>query len=135
MGRRPRGLTPEASARDRFGAELRRWRTKRGLTQRQLAALVWHSQELVSKVEKGQRWATRDLAARCDAALRTDGVLAGLWPEVEQQRLASDRRRRPRASPAGGHALILAACLLPGPVSWPLAWCALRRRGLHRATA
>ena len=53
MGRRPRALTPEASARDRFGAELRRWRTARGLTQRELATLVWHSQELVSEVEKG----------------------------------------------------------------------------------
>lgn len=95
MGRRPRVLTPEASARDRFGAELRHWRMARGLTQRELATLVWHSQEFVSKVEKGQRWATWYLATRCDAALGTDGVLAGLWPAVERQRLASDRRRRP----------------------------------------
>ncbi len=94
MGRHPRALTPQASARDRFGAELRHWRTARGLTQRELAMLVWHSQEFVSKVEKGQRWATWYLATRCDAALRTDGVLAGLWPAVDRQRLASDRRRR-----------------------------------------
>jgi transcriptional regulator with XRE-family HTH domain len=97
-------LTPEASARDRFGAELRRWRTERGLTQRDLAALISHSQEFVSKVEKGQRWATWYLATRCDAALRTGGVLAGLWPAVEQQRLTSDRRRKPgdRACPGPG---------------------------------
>ena len=95
MGRRPRALTPEASARDRFGAELRHWRMARSLTQRELATLVWHSQERVSKVEKGQRWATWYLATRCDATLRTDGELARLWPAVERQRLASDRRRRP----------------------------------------
>jgi transcriptional regulator with XRE-family HTH domain len=38
--------------RDRFGAELRRWRLARGLTQRGLAGLIWHSQELVAKVER-----------------------------------------------------------------------------------
>jgi transcriptional regulator with XRE-family HTH domain len=94
MGRRPKALEPDASARDRFGAELRRWRTQRSLTQRELAVLVWHSQELVSKVEKGQRWPSWDLASRCDTALGTGGVLARLWPAVERQRLASDRRRR-----------------------------------------
>jgi transcriptional regulator with XRE-family HTH domain len=95
MGRRPRALTPEASARDRFGAELRRFRVARGLTQRELAAMIWLSQELVAKVEKGQRWASWYMATRCDAALRTGGVLARLWPAAERQRLMSDRRRRP----------------------------------------
>lgn len=102
MGRRPKALTPDASPRDRFGAELRRWRTARGLTQRELAALTWHSQEFLSKVEKGQRWATWYLATRCDAALRTGGVLAWLWPAVERQRVASDRRRRPAPAPRTG---------------------------------
>jgi transcriptional regulator with XRE-family HTH domain len=102
MGRPPRALTPEASARDRFGAELRRCRTARGLTQRELATLIWHSQEFVSKVEKGERWATWYLATRCDAALRTGGALAGLWPAVERQHLASDRRRRPMPAPRAG---------------------------------
>jgi len=88
-------LTPEASARDRFGAELRRYRVGRGLTQRELAAGIWLSQELVAKVEKGLRWASWYMATECDAVLGTGGVLAGLWPAVERQRLASDRRRRP----------------------------------------
>lgn len=102
MGRRPKALTPEASPRDRFGAELRRWRTARGLTQRELATLTWHSQEFLSKVEKGQRWATWYLATRCDAALCTGGVLAALWPAVEQQRVASDRRRSSGQAPRTG---------------------------------
>ena len=119
VGRRPRVLTPEASARDQFGAELRCWRTARGLTQRELAALIWHSPELVSKVEKGQRWATWDLATRCDAALRTGGVLAGLWPAVERQRLTSDRRRRP--VPAGGACPDLAGSPAPSQANWPSA--------------
>lgn len=103
MGRRPRALKPDASARDRFGAELRRWRMERGLTQRDLAGLVWHSQELVAKVEKGERWPSWYLANRCDLALATGGVLATLWPAVERQRLASDRRRRRISSSRPGN--------------------------------
>jgi transcriptional regulator with XRE-family HTH domain len=94
MGRAPRALTPETSERDRFGAELRRWRAARGLTQRELAKLIWHSQEFVAKVEKAERWPSRYLAIRCDAELGTDGALARLWPAVERQRRASDRRSR-----------------------------------------
>ena len=66
MGRLPRALTPEAPARDEFGAELRRFRLASGLTQRELAAGSWLSQELVAEVEKGQRWASWYLATRCD---------------------------------------------------------------------
>jgi transcriptional regulator with XRE-family HTH domain len=86
--------------RDRFGAELRRWRLARGLTQRGLAGLIWHSQELVAKVEKAERWPSWYLATRCDVALRTGGLLAGLWPAVERQRLAGDRRGPLSAGPA-----------------------------------
>ena len=81
--------------RDRFGAELRRWRLARGLTQRGLAGLIWHSQELVAKVEKAERWPSWYLATQCDVALRTGGLLAGLWPAVERQRLVSGRRGAP----------------------------------------
>jgi len=93
-GRRPRSLNPDASERDRFGAELRRWRMARTLTQRDLAALIWHSQETVAKVEKGERWPSQDLAVRADLALCTGGTLLELWPAVEAERLASDGRRK-----------------------------------------
>ncbi len=99
MGRRARALTPHASVRDRFGAELRRWRVARRLTQQALASLVWQSPETVAKVEKGERWPSRDLAERCDRVLRTGGTLVALWPAVERQRLACDRRRRSRGQP------------------------------------
>ncbi|HEV2374111.1 MAG TPA: helix-turn-helix transcriptional regulator [Streptosporangiaceae bacterium] len=79
--------------RDRFGAELRRWRTERRLTQRSLARQVWHSQESVAKIEKGERWPSQDFAVHCDRVLGTGGVLAGLWPAVERERLVCDRRR------------------------------------------
>ena len=94
MGRPGRALTPEASARHQFGAELRRWRLTRGLTQQALGALVWQSQEILSKVEKGQRWPSADLAARCDRALDAGGALTALWPAVDRQRLRCDGRCR-----------------------------------------
>ena len=96
MGRPLRPLTPQASAGHRFGAELRRWRLARHVTQRALAQRVWHNQEILAKVEKGDRWPSWDLATRCDAALSTGGQLAALWPHVECERLARDRRRKKR---------------------------------------
>jgi len=96
MAGRARRLTPEASPRHWFGAEVRRWREGRGLSQRALARLIWHSEETVAKVEKAERWPSRDLAHRCDEVLDTGGVLLSAWPEVEQQRLANDGRRQRR---------------------------------------
>ncbi len=96
MGRPARALTPDVSAGHRFGAELRRWRTDRGLTQQALGALVWHSAESVAKVEKGQRWPSHDFTRRCERVLGAGGALMTLWPAVERQRLACDGRRRPR---------------------------------------
>jgi transcriptional regulator with XRE-family HTH domain len=84
------------SAGHRFGAELRRWRLARRLSQRTLGELIWYSPEIVAKVEKGERWPTLDLVTRCDAALSTGGELAALWPGVERERLAGDGRRKAR---------------------------------------
>jgi transcriptional regulator with XRE-family HTH domain len=96
VGRPAKPLMPDLSARHLFGAELRRWRTQRGLTHQSLASLVWHSRENIAKVEKGQRWPSLDLTLRCERILAADGALIALWPAVEAQRLACDGRRRTR---------------------------------------
>ena len=96
QGRPARTLTPGLSARHQYGAELRRWRCHRGLTQQGLAALVWHSAEIEAKVEKGERWPSLDFTCRCENVLGIGGALLALWPQVEQMRLAHDGRRRPR---------------------------------------
>jgi transcriptional regulator with XRE-family HTH domain len=97
MGRRAKALTPGTSARDGFGADLRSWRTARGMTHRDLARLICYSQELVAKVERGHRWPSSALAAACDSVLETGGALAALWPAVEHERLAADGRRKPQS--------------------------------------
>jgi hypothetical protein len=58
LGQTPRELTPDVSARHAFGAELRRWRGLRALSQDGLGRLVLHSGDMISKVEKAARWPT-----------------------------------------------------------------------------
>src|SRR5687767_10564294 len=78
-----------ASAVRRFGLELRRWRTDRGLTQRDLAVRVRYSRETIAAVEQARRYGSQELAERCDAALEAGGALIRLWPLVEAQQLAA----------------------------------------------
>jgi transcriptional regulator with XRE-family HTH domain len=93
------GTGVEAAA--RFGRELRCRRTQAGLTQRQLADQVRYSREMVAAVERGRRYGSHSLAVACDAVLGTDGVLTRLWPMVETEQVAADRRRGPRPDRLG----------------------------------
>jgi len=102
------GRTADAAL--RFGHELRRWRTRAGLTQRELAGRVRYSREMIAAVERGRRYPSQELARCCDEVLVTDGVLGRLWPLVESAQVAADRRRGPRTArpgPAGSPAVEL----------------------------
>jgi transcriptional regulator with XRE-family HTH domain len=90
-----------ADATRRFGHELKRGRRNAGLTQRELAERVRYSREMVAAVERGRRYGSRELAVRCDEVLGTGGVLARLWPLVEREQVAADRRRGPRPERPG----------------------------------
>jgi transcriptional regulator with XRE-family HTH domain len=89
-----------------FGAELRHYRTRAGMSQDQLGARVYCSGDLIGKIENGQRAPTKELAEACDAVaeLGTDGALTRLrgllrdyltqqvypawfhrWPEAEAE--------------------------------------------------
>ncbi|MBE1491173.1 helix-turn-helix transcriptional regulator [Plantactinospora soyae] len=83
-----------------FQRELRRWRTRKGLTQRALADRVRFSRETVAAVEAGRRYGSQELAVRCDEALGTGGLLTALWPRVAREQIAADGRRGPRGSEA-----------------------------------
>jgi len=87
----PKSLTPDLSARDRFGAELRSWRQRAGLSQAALARLVHVHPDLIAKVEKAVRRPSRDLAADCDAVLGAGGSLVAWWA------LAAADAKRPHA--------------------------------------
>ncbi|GAB3977539.1 helix-turn-helix transcriptional regulator [Plantactinospora veratri] len=85
-----------------FQRELRRWRTRKGLTQRALADRVRFSRETVAAVEAGRRYGSQELAVRCDDVLGTGGLLTALWPRVAVEQIAADGRRGPRGAAAGG---------------------------------
>jgi transcriptional regulator with XRE-family HTH domain len=73
-----------------FGAELRRWREQRGLSQDRLGQQVNFDASLIGKVEKAERMPSRALAEACDRVLETGGSLARLWPLVDQERQRAD---------------------------------------------
>ncbi|KKK00562.1 helix-turn-helix transcriptional regulator [Micromonospora sp. HK10] len=96
MDRTPPSGTAHSGASHRFRSELRRWRTRQGLTQRALAERVRFSRETVAAVESGRRFGSHEFAVRCDEVLDTGGRLAALWPQVAAEQLAADGRRGPR---------------------------------------
>ncbi|MEU6665031.1 helix-turn-helix transcriptional regulator [Streptomyces sp. NPDC046727] len=61
-----------------FGEELRRRRLNAGLSLTALSAAVHYSKAHLSKVERGIKAPSRDLARLCDAALKAGGALIAL---------------------------------------------------------
>lgn len=94
MSRRMRKLTPDASTKHRFGAELRLWRVQRGMSQAELGAGIMYSASTVAKVEKAERWPSRDFALQSDSVLRCNGSLLQLWEDAQRDQ----KRSRDRAS-------------------------------------
>jgi transcriptional regulator with XRE-family HTH domain len=94
-----------------FGEELRRKRLTAGLSLAQLADVVHYSKAQLSKVERGIKTPSRDLARLCDAALDANGELASLAspaPANRRQVLTAGALAAPaiclRASAAYGNA-------------------------------
>jgi transcriptional regulator with XRE-family HTH domain len=72
-----RSRTPEGV----FGRELRYYRERAGLSQMELAALVHCSNDVISKIETGQRPPAKDFPELLDAVpeLDTRNGVARLW--------------------------------------------------------
>lgn len=69
-----------------FGAELRYYRERAGLSQTDLAALVTVSHDVISKIENGDRPPARDFPERLDAVpeLDTRDGLARIWGNLRK---------------------------------------------------
>lgn len=74
-----------------FGEELRRRRLAANFTLAQLARTVFYSTGQLSKVERGIKTPSRELARLCDAALGADGKLTALAREKAAEPLIDDR--------------------------------------------
>ncbi|MFC4531234.1 helix-turn-helix domain-containing protein [Sphaerisporangium dianthi] len=75
-------LDPRLSPVQRFGRELARVRREARLSQARLAAHLGVSSSLVGHIEIGDRNPNRDLAARCDVALRTGDLFSRLYRNI-----------------------------------------------------
>ncbi|MES4905743.1 MULTISPECIES: helix-turn-helix transcriptional regulator [unclassified Streptomyces] len=61
-----------------FGAEVRIWRLRAGLSQRELGLKANYGQQYVAKVEAGERLASPEFADACDRVFGTPGTFARL---------------------------------------------------------
>ncbi|KAB1937743.1 helix-turn-helix domain-containing protein [Micromonospora sp. ALFpr18c] len=86
MAQTPRQLSPHRSALHGFGAALRQWRERRGLSQRALGRLVHVSGDLIGKVEKAERWPSARFVESCEGALQTGGELVRFLADLESAR-------------------------------------------------
>ena len=85
-----------------FGAELRYYRTRAGLSQKDLASRANVSHDVISKIETGERQPAEDFPPRLDAIpeLDTRGALTRLWELPEEGPEAAPARLVPAV---GGH--------------------------------
>lgn len=93
MGARPRALTPDRSARDLYGAEVRRLRTKANLSLAQLAEKLTYSKTHLGNFETAERMVPPGLSERLDAVLDTDGLFTRLYPHVRREGFRPRYRR------------------------------------------
>jgi transcriptional regulator with XRE-family HTH domain len=82
----PRDNDQDGTPQGVFGAELRYYRERAGLSQTELATLVNVSHDVISKIETGDRPPAKDFPERLDAIpeLDTRGALARLWRNLRK---------------------------------------------------
>ncbi len=81
-----RQIDPAGSAQAQLGAQLRRLRDERGLSQARLGQAIQYSPDLIRRVEATERFPAREFIEACDTALDAGGTLTQLWPAAEQER-------------------------------------------------
>ena len=81
------GKEPEATDGMRsFGATLRAFRRQAGLSQLALSTNIGYSEQQVSSVERGRRFASRDLAEQADEVLEANGILIESYKPLQQRK-------------------------------------------------
>nr|WSW62438.1 helix-turn-helix domain-containing protein [Streptomyces sp. NBC_00998] len=84
MGQRPNDLTPHASPQHYLGAEMRAWRTQRGLSLGKLSESILFNTSYMARVERGGQAASADLVRAYDDALGASGSLVRLHTSILQ---------------------------------------------------
>jgi transcriptional regulator with XRE-family HTH domain len=77
-----------------LGAEIRRWRLERGLSQGALGMATGFSRQHVGEVERGAGTTSETFVVLCDQVLRAGGELTALVPAVLYEQAAARHRRQ-----------------------------------------
>lgn len=89
----PRELFPDRSARDLFGAEIRRQREKAGMSLRRLSEVLNYSKSHLARIEAAETLPYDDLPATLDACFGTDGSFARLHALAKNEPFPGKYRR------------------------------------------
>jgi transcriptional regulator with XRE-family HTH domain len=105
----PRETLQARKLRASFAEELRRWRTVRRWTMRDLAERMLFDPSYISHVEGLRHRPTEDFARRADDALGAAGALLSIWVEYDAARGAarSERAATSGPEPSGQAALVV----------------------------
>lgn len=85
MGQPRKKLTPERSPMHLWGAELRAWRDRRGLSLSRMGQLIRYNPSYLARIERGERKPPRELAEAVDRELNASGALTRLWDLIDDK--------------------------------------------------
>ncbi|MFD6329095.1 helix-turn-helix domain-containing protein [Streptomyces niveus] len=94
MAPRPRELTPERSARDLFGSEMRRYREEVDMSLEGLATLVIYAKSSLARFETADTMIPEDLPDRLDEVFGTGGIFRKLYALARKEIHPDQYRRR-----------------------------------------
>ena len=90
MGQPRRQLSPERSALDLWGTELRAWRDRRGLSLAKLGQRIRYDPSYLARLERAERFPPEQVAQACDRELDAGGELSRLWHLADADRRRTD---------------------------------------------
>ncbi|KUN97565.1 helix-turn-helix domain-containing protein [Streptomyces caeruleatus] len=94
MAARPRELTPDRSARHLFGAKMRAFRERAGMSLEGLSDVVNISRSHLSRIETAEVMPPPSLPGTLDAAFGTDGIFEELYKLASRESHPDQFRRR-----------------------------------------
>ncbi|MEE4594576.1 helix-turn-helix transcriptional regulator [Streptomyces sp. DSM 41524] len=89
----PRELFPDRSARDLFGAEIRRHREKADMSLRRLSEVLNYSKSHLARIEAAESLPYDDLPAKLDACFGADGMFARIYALAKNEPFKSKYRQ------------------------------------------
>ncbi len=114
MVARERELKPDRSARDLYGADMRRYRKNAGMTLEALSGVVRYSRTHLARIETAEAVPPPDLSGRLDACFGTDGHFGRLYRLAVRESHPDQYRRRMELEAQAVGIIEYAPLVIPG---------------------